>query len=68
MRTPGVVAVLAGLPVVVLAVGDPVSADSLYALKTTTLPGQPADLSYFPSDMTPESKDLREAIQKAVRS
>jgi len=30
-----------------LAVGGPVSADSFYALKTTTLQGQPADLSQY---------------------
>jgi glutathione peroxidase len=47
MRTLGVVAVLAALSLPALATGGPVSADSFYALKTTTLQGQPADLSQY---------------------
>ena len=35
------------LPLATNAAGGPVSADSFYALKTTTLQGQPADLSQY---------------------
>jgi glutathione peroxidase len=38
---------LALLPLAALAEGGPLSADSFYALKTTTLQGQPADLSQY---------------------
>ena len=48
MRTPGALVVLALLPLATSATaGGPVSADSFYALKTTTLQGQPADLSQY---------------------
>jgi glutathione peroxidase len=48
MRTPGAAAGFALLLFAApLAIGGPVSADSFYALKTTTLQGQPADLSQY---------------------
>ena len=48
MRKPGVLAVLALLSIAASATaGGPVSADSFYALKTTTLQGQPADLAQY---------------------
>jgi len=48
MRTARVLAVLAVFPLAASATaGGPVSADSFYALKTTTLQGQPADLSQY---------------------
>ena len=48
MRKPVALAVLALLPIAASATaGGPVSADSFYALKTTTLAGQPADLSQY---------------------
>jgi glutathione peroxidase len=43
----GVVAFLAGLPLAAPVAAGPVPADSFYALKTTTLQGQPADLSRY---------------------
>jgi glutathione peroxidase len=48
MRQAGTFAVLALLPFpVASAAGGPVSADSFYAMKTTTLAGQPADLAQY---------------------
>ena len=48
MRHAGTLAVLALLPFAVAsAAGGPVSADSFYAMKTTTLAGQPADLAHY---------------------
>jgi len=48
MRHAATLAVLALFPFAVAsAAGGPVSADSLYALKTTTLAGQPADLVQY---------------------
>jgi glutathione peroxidase len=48
MRTPGALAACALLLVSASATaGGPVSADSFYALKTTTLAGQPAELSQY---------------------
>jgi glutathione peroxidase len=48
MRTPAALAVLALFHVATSAIaGGPVSADSFYAIKTTTLSGQPADLSQY---------------------
>ena len=48
MRPPVALAVFALLPIAASATaGGPVSADSFYALKTTTLSGQPADLSQY---------------------
>jgi glutathione peroxidase len=40
-------AAVVSLPLAVPAAGGPVSADSFYAFKTTTLQGQPADLSQY---------------------
>jgi glutathione peroxidase len=40
-------AAVVSLPLAAHAAGGPVSADSFYALKTTTLQGQPADLSQY---------------------
>jgi glutathione peroxidase len=40
-------AVVVSLPLAAHAAGGPVSADSFYALKTTTLQGQPAELSQY---------------------
>jgi len=45
MRTLAALALLA--PLAAPVTGGPVSADSFYALKTTTLQGQPADLSQY---------------------
>ena len=47
MRLTLALSALAVLPFAALAEGGPVSADSLYALKTTTLQGQPAELSQY---------------------
>jgi glutathione peroxidase len=48
MSKPGALAVFALLPIATFATaGGPVSADSVYALKTTALQGQPADLSQY---------------------
>ena len=48
MRMSGALALLALVSVAApVAAGGPVSADSFYALKTTTLQGQPADLSQY---------------------
>jgi len=48
MRHAGALAVLALLPFAAAsAAGGPVSADSFYAMKTTTLAGQPADLAQY---------------------
>ena len=48
MRHAGTLAVLALLPFAAAsAAGGPVSADSFYAMKTTTLAGQPADLAQY---------------------
>jgi len=48
MRTLGALAALALLaPFAAPVTGGPVSADSFYALKTTTLQGQPAELSQY---------------------
>ena len=47
MRMLVAAAAVASLPVAAPAAGGPVSADSFYALKTTTLHGQPADLSQY---------------------
>jgi glutathione peroxidase len=47
MRKPGSLAVPSLLFVAASAVGGPVSPDSFYALKTTTLQGQPADFSQY---------------------
>ena len=48
MRTLGALAVFALVPIAASSTaGGPVSADSFYALKTTTLQGQPADLSQY---------------------
>jgi glutathione peroxidase len=43
----GVLCALVPLPLTALAEGDPMPTDSFYALKTTTLQGQPADLSQY---------------------
>jgi glutathione peroxidase len=40
-------AVVVSLPLAAHAAGGPVAADSFYALKTTTLQGQPAELSQY---------------------
>jgi glutathione peroxidase len=42
-----VLSTLALLPLAMPAAGGPVSADSFYALETTTLQGRPADLSQY---------------------
>ena len=48
MRQSGALAVLFAFSVAApVAAGGPVSAESFYALKTTTLQGQPADLSQY---------------------
>jgi glutathione peroxidase len=47
MRQALVLAAVAALPMATLAGGDPMSAGSFYALKTTTLQGQPAELSHY---------------------
>ena len=48
MRHAGALAVFALLPFAAAsAAGGPVSADSFYAMKTTTLAGQPADLAQY---------------------
>jgi glutathione peroxidase len=47
MRMFVAAAAVASLPLAAHAAGGPVSADSFYALKTTTLQGQPADLSQY---------------------
>jgi len=48
MRTLGALAAVALLvPLAAPVTGGPVSTDSLYSLKTTTLQGQPADLSQY---------------------
>ena len=47
MRMLVAAAAVASLPLAAHAAGGPVSADSFYALKTTTLQGQPADLSQY---------------------
>jgi glutathione peroxidase len=52
MRTLVAAAVVASLPLAAHAAGGPVSADSFYALKTTTLQGQPADLSQYAGKVT----------------
>jgi glutathione peroxidase len=51
MRLPIAVAVCASLPLAAPATGGPVTADSLYALKTTTLQGQPADLAQYSGEV-----------------
>ena len=43
----GVFCLAAFVPLTALAEGDPMSSGSFYALKTTTLQGQPADLSQY---------------------
>ena len=47
MRMLVAAAAVASLPLAAHAAGGPVSADSFYALKTTTLQGQPADLTQY---------------------
>ncbi len=47
MRLSPVLVLAVSLPVSPLVAGGPVSPDSFYALKTTTLSGQPADLSQY---------------------
>jgi glutathione peroxidase len=47
MRMLVAAAAVASLPLAAHAAGGPVSGDSFYALKTTTLQGQPADLSQY---------------------
>jgi glutathione peroxidase len=47
MRLAAAVFALALLPLAAPAAGGPVSADSFYSLKTTTLQGQPAELSQY---------------------
>jgi glutathione peroxidase len=47
MRMLVAAAAVFSLPLAAHAAGGPVSADSFYALKTTTLQGQPADLSQY---------------------
>ncbi len=47
MRLVHVLVGFALLPLPALAGGGPVSADSFYSLKTTTLQGQPADLAQY---------------------
>ena len=46
-------------------------ADSFYSLETTTLQGKPAALdgkviAFFDSEVTPESKELRDQIEAAL--
>ena len=45
-------AAVVSLPLVAHAAGGPVSADSFYSLKTSTLQGQPADLSQYAGKVT----------------
>ena len=53
MRQSGALAVLFAFSVAApVAAGGPVSAESFYALKTTTLQGQPADLSQYKGKVT----------------
>jgi glutathione peroxidase len=47
MRKLVSLAVLSVLPIAASAAGGPVSADSFYALKTTTLQGQPVELAQY---------------------
>jgi glutathione peroxidase len=51
MRTILAVSTFVFVPLAALAAGGPMSADSLYALKTTTLQGQPADLSQYAGEV-----------------